>query len=135
MQCLVGTTEASHHGCWGSHIPRQQLTLEDLAHQEAFSMMGHLPSEPLMRAKNPCLLLPVSFPYFIARLLTPRCASRGVNRSLVRQFAVPFLLTVNREDDREVFSHSMHTIAQFQCAVVMHCSVTAFSRLLSRCHP
>lgn len=30
-----------------------------------------------MRAKNLCLPLVISFPYFIARLLTPRCASRG----------------------------------------------------------
>jgi len=41
-------------------------------------MTGHLPSEPIMRAKNPCMLLGISFPYFIARLLTPRCASRGL---------------------------------------------------------
>ena len=31
-----------------------------------------------MRAKNLCLLLVISFPYFITRLLTPRCASRGM---------------------------------------------------------
>jgi hypothetical protein len=30
-----------------------------------------------MRAKNLCLLVVISFPYFITRLLTPRCASRG----------------------------------------------------------
>src|SRR5438094_6999802 len=40
-------------------------------------MTGPLPSEPIMRAKNLCLLLVISFPYFISRLLTPRCASRG----------------------------------------------------------
>ncbi len=77
MQCLVGTTEASHHGGFRSRMPRQQLTQEELAHQEAFSIIGHLPSEPLMRTKNPCLLLAVSFLYFIACLLTTRCASRG----------------------------------------------------------
>ena len=43
-------------------------------------MTGHLPSEPIMRAKNLCLLLVISFPYFITRLLTPRCASRGKSR-------------------------------------------------------
>src|SRR6202011_2031879 len=58
-------------------MPRQQLTQEELVHQEAFSIMGHLPSEPLMRAKNPCLLLAVSLLYSIARLLPARCASRG----------------------------------------------------------
>src|SRR4249920_2279209 len=63
MQCLVGTTPPAHHDCWRSHIPRQQLTQEDLAHQEAFSKTGHLPSEPIMRAKNLCLLLVISFPY------------------------------------------------------------------------
>ena len=31
----------------------------------------------IMRAKNLCLLLVIFSPYFIARLLTPRCASRG----------------------------------------------------------
>jgi hypothetical protein len=42
-------------------------------------MTGHLPSEPIMRAKHLCLLLVISFPYFITRLLTARCASRGMN--------------------------------------------------------
>jgi len=28
-------------------------------------MTGHLPSEPIMRAKDPCLLLVISFPYFL----------------------------------------------------------------------
>jgi hypothetical protein len=78
MQCLVGTTPAAHHGCWRSHIPRQQLREEELANQEAFSVTGHLPSEPIMRAKNLCLLFVISFPYFITRLLTARCASRGI---------------------------------------------------------
>ena len=82
MQCLVGTTPAAHHGCWRSRMSRQQLTQEELAHQEAFSIMAHLPSEPLMRAKNPCLLLAVSFLHFIVRLLTTRCASRGITEDL-----------------------------------------------------
>ncbi len=77
MQCLVGTTQPAHHGGFRSHIPRQQLRQEELANQDAFSLTGHLPSEPIMRAKNLCLLLVISFPYFITRLLTPRCASRG----------------------------------------------------------
>lgn len=80
MQCLVGTTPPAHHCCWRSHIPRQQLRQEELANQEAFAMTGHLPSEPIMRAKNLCLLLVISFPYFITRLLPPRCASRGLNQ-------------------------------------------------------
>src|SRR6266702_1696587 len=78
MQCLVGTTQPAHHGGFRSHIPRQQLRQEELANQDAFSLTGHLPSEPIMRAKNLCLLLVISFPYFITRLLTPRCASRGM---------------------------------------------------------
>ena len=78
MQCLVGTTPPAHHGCWRSHIPRQQLRQEELAHQDAFSMTGHLPSESIMRAKNLCLPFVIPFPYFIVRLLTPRCASRGL---------------------------------------------------------
>ncbi len=45
-------------------------------------MTGHLPSEPIMRVKNLCLLLAISFPSFITRLLTPRCASRGLIRDL-----------------------------------------------------
>jgi hypothetical protein len=55
-QCLVGTTPAAHHGGFRSHIPRQQLRQEELAHQDAFSMTGLLPSEPVMRGKNPCRL-------------------------------------------------------------------------------
>ncbi len=50
-----------------------------------------------MRAKNLCLLVVISFPYFITRLLTPRCASRGVNRFLVRQFALSFLYKSSRK--------------------------------------
>ena len=45
-------------------------------------MTDHFPSEPIMRAKNLCLLLVISFPYFITRLLTPRCASRGLMATL-----------------------------------------------------
>jgi len=65
MRCLPGTTPPAHHCCWRSHIPRQQLGQEELVNQEAFSMTGHLPSEPIMRAKDPCLLLVISFPYFL----------------------------------------------------------------------
>src|SRR5712692_8836604 len=79
MPCLVGTTPPAHHGGFRSHIPRQHRREEELANQEAFSLTGHLPSEPIMRAKNLCLLLAISFPSFITRLLTPRCASRGTS--------------------------------------------------------
>src|SRR5436309_2492585 len=50
-------------------------------------MKCHLPSELIMRAKNPCLLFepPVSFlslSLFTARLLSARCTSRGMIRQL-----------------------------------------------------
>ena len=53
-------------------------------------MKCHLPSELIMRAKNPCLLFepPVSFlslSLFTARLLSARCTSRGQSHFL-RQF-------------------------------------------------
>ena len=42
-------------------------------------MTCHLPSEPIMRAKNRYLVSAISFHYFIASLLTARCASRGMS--------------------------------------------------------
>ena len=77
IQCLVGTASPAHYGCWRSRMPRQQLRQEELAHQEAFSITGLLPSEPVMRGKNPCRL--EQSPLFIAHLFTLRCASRGMS--------------------------------------------------------
>ena len=75
--CLVGATPAAHYRGFRSRMPRQQLRQEELAHQEAFSIMGLLPSEPVMRGKNPCRL--EQSPLFIAHLFTPRCTSRGMS--------------------------------------------------------
>ena len=74
-QCLLGTTPTAHHGGFRCRIPRQQLTQEELANQEAFSMTGHLPvfadqegQESLSAFSNLLPLLYCSLAYSSLRL-------------------------------------------------------------------